>query len=478
MSMHKGFLSFILVVALVLGNCSSAMAKKYEINGQEVSWEEFKAFCEAFGLDPYSTGGSGSEGPGSDINEAEDLIRVIDEILEKTITAGMTESEKTKAVYDFLTYQFVHMGEEPLPGSPKITFESVPVNSSYDIVIYFASRLLANGEGNSDYFSALFATMLSRLGIEAEIWGGQYGSDGQTQLHAWNRAYVDGAWHWYDADVEGSIYRQEGTILYSMYEKGDEEWSKNYSDMKRSHAAEQIASIVPKQDSLSLASVTPTVTISPTMSPTPTPTPTLTLSPTPTVTSAPVSDKVQSLGSPGAPSEWAFETIARAAEIGLVPEALLKNYQSPVARGDTAQMFINIVEKVSGMDIDAYLNYKGLTISNSFSDTSDKAVLAANALGIINGVGDGKFNPNGTLTRAQAAIIINRVAIALDTNTVGFSHSFTDVAGHWVDPELGWPVMAGIINGIGNNRFYPEGKLTTEQSICIAMLAYEYLSTH
>jgi hypothetical protein len=50
------------------------MAKRCEINGREVTWEEFKEFCEAYGLDPYSTGGSGSEPVESESGEADELI--------------------------------------------------------------------------------------------------------------------------------------------------------------------------------------------------------------------------------------------------------------------------------------------------------------------------------------------------------------------------------------------------------------------
>ena len=120
---------------------------------------------------------------------------------------------------------------------------------------------------------------------------------------------------------------------------------------------------------------------------------------------------------------------------------------------------------------------KGVTINNSaFTDTTDKAVLAANALGIINGVGDGKFDPGGTLTRAQIAAIINRVALVMSIDTEGYSHSFTDVAGHWVDVELGWPVHAGVIKGVADNKFDPGGNLTTEQAIMITYRALVALS--
>ena len=174
----------------------------------------------------------------------------------------------------------------------------------------------------------------------------------------------------------------------------------------------------------------------------------------------------------GAPSGWAAEEVAAAIEAGLVPEGLQKDYQSDVSRGSVAQMFINLIEQASGQTIDEFMEAKGVTINNNaFTDTSDRAVLAANALGIINGLGDGKFGPDGTLTRAQIAAIINRVASVMGVETEGYSHEFTDVEGHWVSDELGWPVHAGIINGYDDGTFRPNVNLNTEQAIAITYRA-------
>jgi len=174
------------------------------------------------------------------------------------------------------------------------------------------------------------------------------------------------------------------------------------------------------------------------------------------------------------PSDWAKVEVNAAIKAGLVPDNLQKNYTKPVSRGDVAQMFINLLEKSSATPIDGFLAEKNVAINTgAFSDTADKAVLAANALGILNGIGGGRFDPQGTLTRAQIAAIINRVARALDIKTAGYTHSFTDVAGHWVDEELGWPVHAAIVNGIGDNKYNPHGQLTTEQAIAITYRALQ-----
>lgn len=181
-------------------------------------------------------------------------------------------------------------------------------------------------------------------------------------------------------------------------------------------------------------------------------------------------------GKPDNPSDWAKTEVDAAIATGLVPENLQQNYQVPVSRGEVATMFVNLLEQSSGEDIAAIMAEKNVVPnSGAFTDTSDSAVLAANALGIINGTGNGKFDPGGTLTRAQIAAIINRVANVMGVNTSGYEHSFTDVTGYWVSAELGWPSATGIINGVGNNQFDPNAELTTEQAIAITYRALNVL---
>jgi len=179
------------------------------------------------------------------------------------------------------------------------------------------------------------------------------------------------------------------------------------------------------------------------------------------------------------PSDWAKEEVSDAIVAGIVPDNLQKNYTKPVSRGDVAQMFINLLERVSDQTIEDFMDLKGVSINNdAFTDTTDKAVLAANALGIINGVGGNKFDPDGTFTRAQIAAIINRIARLMDIETEDYTHDFTDVSGHWVASELGWPVHASIVNGIGDNKYDPDGQLTTEQAIAISYRAILPLEKH
>ena len=181
----------------------------------------------------------------------------------------------------------------------------------------------------------------------------------------------------------------------------------------------------------------------------------------------------------GKVSSWAIEEVSDAINTGLVPESLLSKdyYMGSITRIEAAQVIILLIERTANKSIDDFLKSVGVSIdNNAFTDTADKAVLAANALKIINGVGNNKFDPGGILTRAQFAAIINRVARVMGVNTAGFTHSFTDAKQHWVSPELGWPVHEGIIKGESDSIFNPEGKLTIEQTLAMAHRSFTSLN--
>ena len=87
----------------------------------------------------------------------------------------------------------------------------------------------------------------------------------------------------------------------------------------------------------------------------------------------------------------------------------------------------------------------------------------------MNGVGDGMFDPAGTLTRAQLVTILYRVAgePAVDVKGV-----FTDVpADAWYAKAVEWAAENEIVKGIGSNKFAPDAPITREQ---IATILFRY----
>ena len=100
--------------------------------------------------------------------------------------------------------------------------------------------------------------------------------------------------------------------------------------------------------------------------------------------------------------------------------------------------------------------------SDSFVDVpvghvADGEIGWAVASGITRGVGGGRFDPDGSVTRAQIVTFLYRLSGLLDGPVGGGglgSDVFVDVpAGHWADEEVGWAVDVGVTVGVGDNRF-------------------------
>ena len=88
---------------------------------------------------------------------------------------------------------------------------------------------------------------------------------------------------------------------------------------------------------------------------------------------------------------------------------------------------------------------------------------------IMKGVGDSKFDPNGTLTRAMMAQILYNMESGTAPATLD---RFTDVpAAQWYAPAVNWAAENGLMNGVGNGKFDPTSPLTREQ---MAKVLYSY----
>ncbi len=93
---------------------------------------------------------------------------------------------------------------------------------------------------------------------------------------------------------------------------------------------------------------------------------------------------------------------------------------------------------------------------------------------IAEGVDDSRFDPKGSVTRAQFATFIAR---ALGLDTVQNSSTFRDVKkGVWYESAVEAAAKAGIIRGVSEGRFAPEAPISREEMSVMIMKAYTYLS--
>lgn len=101
----------------------------------------------------------------------------------------------------------------------------------------------------------------------------------------------------------------------------------------------------------------------------------------------------------------------------------------------------------------------------SFSDVSYEdnitAIEALAAREIINGMGDGTFSPKSNMTRAQFATIVVK-ALGL---TPKAGDKFKDVAAvAWYAPYIGTANAYGIVNGVSDTEFNPDGTITRQEA--------------
>ena len=83
---------------------------------------------------------------------------------------------------------------------------------------------------------------------------------------------------------------------------------------------------------------------------------------------------------------------------------------------------------------------------------------------LMDGVGNGKFAPDSPMTRAMLVTVLWRYEGSPKEGTNGFS----DVPnGKWYTDAVAWASENGIVGGVGNNKFDPNGNITREQMVAI-----------
>lgn len=144
---------------------------------------------------------------------------------------------------------------------------------------------------------------------------------------------------------------------------------------------------------------------------------------------------------------------------------------SSVTRGQVAQIFYRLLKE------------QKVSSKSTFTDVPDtlwcaEAVNALASLGIVEGVGNGKFAPNQPITRAEFVTICARF-----TQVSASGETFTDVPGsHWAFDAISTAASFGWVNGVGNGQFAPNQHITRAQAAvllnrllgrCMAGQSYE-----
>jgi len=99
------------------------------------------------------------------------------------------------------------------------------------------------------------------------------------------------------------------------------------------------------------------------------------------------------------------------------------------------------------------------------------SVSFAHQKGLFGGTSDTAFSPSASMTRAMFATVLWRLAGEPENSGSAAQNSeFSDVAADaWYHDAVSWAAANGIVNGVGNGRFDPDAPVTREQIAVILM---------
>ena len=167
------------------------------------------------------------------------------------------------------------------------------------------------------------------------------------------------------------------------------------------------------------------------------------------------------------PSSWAQAGVQRAIDLNIAPENMREQYRWGITRGEFCALAVRFLQQASGKKLWELTDGKTLP---SFTDTTDGNITGCAALGIVQGRGQGKFDPEGRITRAEAAVILTNTAKALGKETAAPAASFGDMASipSWATASVNYVAAKGVMQGDGTNFNHNQG-YTREQAIVTVM---------
>ncbi|MBP3413417.1 MAG: S-layer homology domain-containing protein [Oscillospiraceae bacterium] len=137
----------------------------------------------------------------------------------------------------------------------------------------------------------------------------------------------------------------------------------------------------------------------------------------------------------------------------------------------TRAMLVTVLYRYSQEKVEAESLFEDVPTDLWYSE----AVTWAQQNGIVNGVGKGRFNPDGTITREQLATILYRYAQSMGVDTEARAElNFPDLdqLSSWATEAMQWAVAEGLISGSGsgsNVKLLPRDGATRAQVATVLM---------
>ena len=178
---------------------------------------------------------------------------------------------------------------------------------------------------------------------------------------------------------------------------------------------------------------------------------------------------------------WAQSFAREAASKSLLPYEFTNSYSENITREQFCVLLGNLIAvRDNYTTLEAYMaDNGGAYLKNYFEDCNgvDNSVNILYALGIVNGRDETHFDPYGTITREEAATLLAKVAeryIWVGTETQ-LAYDDTASISPWAKFYVTWANEYGIMTGITETEFSPQGNYTVEQAVATVIRLYNLI---
>ena len=184
-------------------------------------------------------------------------------------------------------------------------------------------------------------------------------------------------------------------------------------------------------------------------------------------------------------SPWAQEEVAEAIRLGIVPEDMQSQYKDYITRAEFAKVSVLFVARHFEMELDeAVEHYLSTHVDsageplefqdNLFTDIEgsefEHYINCAASMSIVNGRGDGIFDPDAQITREEAATMLLRVyfcyggGVKLGPKSEGVD-AFSDKGdiSSWADSAVRYMYQWDVMKGVSETEYGPKLPYTKEQ---------------
>lgn len=180
---------------------------------------------------------------------------------------------------------------------------------------------------------------------------------------------------------------------------------------------------------------------------------------------------------PNMPDDWAIDTVEQCKTLQLIPAVLQGKYRSTITREEFCDTLLCLFPAcVNKTAIQLCSEQEKALDSVSFIDTTKESIYACAALGIVTGYPDGKFQPEKSISRQEAAVMLQRTAQVLGAPAGTEEKVFADqeTIADWAKDGVTYVTSCGIMNGMGTT-FSPTGTYNRQQAYQTMLNIYQHL---